>query len=42
MTVRKSSLKIKDEIATKQARGKEIVALCKKEVRDMTEDEEKR
>lgn len=41
MTVRKSSLKIKDEIATKQARGKEIVALCKKEVRDMTEDEEK-
>ena len=41
MTVRKSSLAIKDEISQKQARGKEIVALAKKEVRDLTEDEEK-
>lgn len=39
--MRKSSLKIKDEIATKQARGKEIIALAKKEVRDLTEEEEK-
>ena len=41
MTVRKSSLAIKDEISQKQARGKEIVALAKQEVRDLTEDEEK-
>lgn len=39
--MRKSSLKIKEDIANKQARGREIVALCKKEVRDMTEEEEK-
>lgn len=41
MTKRMSSLKIKDEIAVKQARGKDIIALAKKEVRDLTEDEEK-
>lgn len=39
--MRKNSLKIKEEIANKQTRGREIIALCKKEVREMTEDEEK-
>lgn len=39
--MRKSSLKIKDEIAVKQARGQEIINLCKTEVRDLTEEEEK-
>ena len=39
--MRKSSLTIKDEIATKRSRGNEIIALAKKEVRDLTEDEEK-
>lgn len=39
--MRKNSVHIMDAIAEKRKRGNEIINLCKTEVRDLTEDEEK-